>query len=107
MDKHIVGGIVFYKLISSFIFCLLQQDTSPPHPKSPIQSDTEMPYCVAIYDFPGETPDDLSFVVGDRIDLLEHVGADWLKGSLHGKTGMFPTAFVEIRKDLTGKSSMA
>ena len=63
-----------------------------------------MPYCVAIYDFSGETLDDLSFVSGDRIELLEHVGADWLKGSLNGRTGMFPSAFVEIHEDITGKN---
>ena len=60
-----------------------------------------MPYCIAIYDFPGESPEDLCFMTGDRIEMLEKLGADWLKGSLHGKTGIFPAAFVEIHKDLT------
>ena len=61
-----------------------------------------MPYCIAIYDFTGETAEDLGFVTGDRIELLEHIGADWLKGSLRGNTGIFPAGFVEIHKDLTG-----
>ena len=66
----------------------------------------DVPYCIALYDFPGETPEDLSFDPGDRIELVEHVGADWLKGSLRGNTGIFPAAFVEIHKDLTGTAKI-
>ena len=70
-------------------------------PVNPTQSE-DVPYCIALYDFLGETPEDLSFVPGDRIELLEHVGTDWLKGLLRGNTGIFPAAFVEIHKDLAG-----
>ena len=106
-DSMNIPKIEFISL--EYVICyhsciFLQQENSLVPPKSPVQANTEMPYCVAIYDFSGETPDDLSFVSGDRIELLEHVGADWLKGSLNGRTGMFPSAFVEIHEDVTGKN---
>ena len=57
-------------------------------------------YCVAEYQFPGEADGDLPFDEGDTITLLERVGADWLRGSLNGRTGVFPSGFVRIVKDL-------
>lgn len=73
---------------------------------SPKTTKDQVPYCIALYDFPGETEEDLSFVAGDRIELLERIGTDWLKGCVHGTTGMFPAAFVEILEDLTGMLGM-
>ena len=62
----------------------------PNHELSPVE------YCLALYDFSGETLDDLDFVAGDRIQILEWVGDDWLKGKLGHKSGMFPAGYVEL-----------
>jgi len=43
--------------------------------------------CVALYDFPGETVEDLRFSQGDTIVVLETLGADWMRGSLNGEQG--------------------
>ncbi|KAH3839995.1 hypothetical protein DPMN_113436 [Dreissena polymorpha] len=52
--------------------------------------------CVAVYDFPAQSPDDLPFSVGDHIEIVERIGADWARGRIGGRQGMFPVSFVEI-----------
>uniref|UniRef100_A0A4W3I5G3 SH3 domain-containing protein n=2 Tax=Callorhinchus milii TaxID=7868 RepID=A0A4W3I5G3_CALMI len=50
----------------------------------------------ALYDFAGENEDELTFKVGDMIVELESIDADWMKGELLGKEGIFPRNFVQI-----------
>lgn len=54
-------------------------------------------FCTALYDFEGQQEDDLSFQVGDEIEILENLGQDWLRGCLHGRKGLVPAAFVQIQ----------
>ncbi|KAF7729541.1 hypothetical protein EC973_004215 [Apophysomyces ossiformis] len=50
----------------------------------------------ALYDFRGENPAaDLSFNKGDIIQVTEYVNNDWWRGSLHGRSGMFPSNYVQ------------
>lgn len=37
--------------------------------------------------------------VGDTIVLVKSIDADWLKGELKGKEGIFPRSFVQVLKD--------
>ncbi|XP_048456884.1 SH3 domain-containing protein 19 isoform X2 [Rhincodon typus] len=53
----------------------------------------------ALYDFTGEKTDELNLKVGDIITILESLDAEWLKGELHGKEGIFPRSFVQILQD--------
>ena len=55
-------------------------------------------YAVAIYDFPGQEQGDLSFCVGDRIEVVKRSPEinDWWTGILHGKTGLFPGNYVRL-----------
>ncbi|KAG6848915.1 hypothetical protein H0H93_012852 [Arthromyces matolae] len=39
--------------------------------------------------------DDLSFSAGDIITITEETNADWWTGTVHGRTGLFPSAYVE------------
>lgn len=55
---------------------------------------------MAVYQFAAASADELSLSVGDTVELLERVGAEWLKGRLRGKEGIFPSQFVEIKEDL-------
>lgn len=64
--------------------------------------EEEEPYCVAEFEFTSEEDGDLHFVKGDKIKLESHMNAEWMKGSLNGKTGMFPKAYVTIVKDVQG-----
>lgn len=63
-------------------------------------ADMTGPRCVARFEFEGVTEEDLSFPAGATIRLLERHGADWLKGDLDGRTGIFPATFVEVVEDL-------
>lgn len=49
-----------------------------------------------LHDFSGETEDDLPMTAGDEVELLEEIDADWLKGRLNAREGIFPREFVEI-----------
>ena len=55
---------------------------------------------MALYEFPASGADELSLAVGDVVELLARVGAEWLRGRLWGQEGIFPRDFVEIREDL-------
>lgn len=61
------------------------------------------PHCIALYNFVGQNPDDLSFSAGDCISLLTRVSDDWLRGEVNGRQGIFPASFVQIVKDVDGK----
>lgn len=65
---------------------------------NPIQPSSfpGMQWAVALYDFVGQTDEDLSIQEGDHILVLHHVDADWCSGRLNHREGLFPRAFVEI-----------
>jgi SH3 domain-containing protein 19 len=65
------------------------------------------PRCVARFDYEAGEPDDLDFMSGDVIRIVERVNVEWLRGELRGKTGVFPVAFVEILEDLPISDSAA
>lgn len=49
----------------------------------------------ALFDFPGQTAEDLSFQQGALILVMEHIDADWRRGKLGGKEGVYPAAFTQ------------
>ena len=49
----------------------------------------------ALYDFSGIEDGDLSFRKGEIITVLGAVYKDWWRGTLNGKTGIFPINYVE------------
>ncbi|CAL8272348.1 unnamed protein product [Gadus morhua 'NCC'] len=51
-------------------------------------------WVVALYDFNGQTGEDLSFKQGDRILVTKHLDTVWWSGRLNGYEGIFPSAFV-------------
>ena len=55
-----------------------------------------MSKCKALFEFQGETDNELSFAAGDVIELQEEVDADWMRGRLGSKEGIFPSSFVEV-----------
>lgn len=55
----------------------------------------------ALYDFAPSEPGELEFKKGDVIAVLESVYKDWWRGSLKGKTGIFPLNYVEKLTDPT------
>lgn len=59
---------------------------------------------MALYDYSGNSEDDLSFQQGDRILISQHIDAEWSRGQLNGREGMFPRAFVESSAGMTFSS---
>uniref|UniRef100_A0A1I7SQW6 SH3 domain-containing protein n=1 Tax=Bursaphelenchus xylophilus TaxID=6326 RepID=A0A1I7SQW6_BURXY len=53
----------------------------------------------ALYDYHSDVEGDLNFNAGDTIAVLEQCNAEWLRGQLKNKFGIFPITFVEF---LTG-----
>ncbi|XP_067379730.1 SH3 domain-containing protein 19-like isoform X2 [Channa argus] len=52
-------------------------------------------WVVALFDFPGQTPEDLSFQKGAMIHVTEHIDAEWRRGRLDGREGLYPAAFTQ------------
>ncbi|KAF9280653.1 ESCRT-0 subunit protein hse1 [Mortierella alpina] len=58
----------------------------------------------AMFDFAGEDEGDLPFKVGDIINVIEYLNADWWRGILRKDVGIFPTAYVqELKPPTSGK----
>ncbi|KAJ8383200.1 hypothetical protein SKAU_G00039780 [Synaphobranchus kaupii] len=64
--------------------------------KSGQSEPAEEEWVLALFDFNGQTEEDLSFKQGARILITKHVDSDWCCGKLDGKQGLFPKAFVQI-----------
>lgn len=52
-------------------------------------------WVMALFDFPGQTAEDLSFQKGAIIRVMEHVDAEWRRGRLEGREGIYPAAFTQ------------
>ncbi|XP_059198384.1 SH3 domain-containing protein 19 isoform X2 [Centropristis striata] len=69
-----------------------------PHPEVAKPAQAAQPseeWVVALYNYAGNSEEDLSFLKGDCIRITQHLDAEWSCGHLNGKEGMFPRAFVE------------
>lgn len=56
---------------------------------------------LALFDFPGQTAEDLSFHKGAIIQVIEHTNAEWKRGRLEGREGLYPVAFTQPHKGTT------
>ncbi|NXH90757.1 NCF2 factor, partial [Edolisoma coerulescens] len=52
-------------------------------------------HVVAQYSYEATQPEDLEFQAGDMILVLSKVNEDWFEGQCKGRTGIFPSAFVQ------------
>ena len=48
------------------------------------------------FDYEPENPDELKLTVGDILIVINKEEEGWWEGELKGKTGMFPSNFVEV-----------
>lgn len=62
-------------------------------------------YCSTLYDFRGRDLSELSFGVGEIVHLISHLDDDWCYGELDGRSGAFPTSYVDIIVDCDVASS--
>jgi len=78
-----------------------QQPAAPIQPVSSGTTAATVSRVRALYDFVPSEPGELEFKKGDVIAVLESVYKDWWRGSLKGKTGIFPLNYVEKLTDPT------
>ncbi|KAH9885486.1 hypothetical protein F4778DRAFT_774282 [Xylariomycetidae sp. FL2044] len=76
-----------------------QAEAIAPHPTGTTAATVSR--VRALYDFVPSEPGELEFKKGDVIAVLESVYKDWWRGSLKGKTGIFPLNYVEKLTDPT------
>lgn len=69
----------------------------PPVPAKRMPS-MQGTYVTALYDFDGQTPEDLPFREGDRIKVLRKTEStdDWWDGEVNGRKGSFPANYVQL-----------
>ncbi|KAK7468492.1 BAR adaptor protein Hob1 [Stygiomarasmius scandens] len=70
----------------------------PPPPLKPKPKLAPKPqFVVALYDFEAQAEGDLSFNVGDKIEIVERTNSaeDWWTGRLNGVQGVFPGNYVQ------------
>ncbi|NXW62153.1 NCF2 factor, partial [Eurystomus gularis] len=71
-------------------------DSKPQEPpQGATLEETKPAQVVAQYNYEATQPEDLEFQAGDVILVLSKVNEDWLEGQCNGKTGIFPSAFVQ------------
>lgn len=78
-----------------------QQQAAPIQPMPSGTTAATVSRVRALYDFVPSEPGELEFKKGDVIAVLESVYKDWWRGSLKGKTGIFPLNYVEKLTDPT------
>jgi signal transducing adaptor molecule len=78
-----------------------QQQAAPLQPMPSGTTAATVSRVRALYDFAPSEPGELEFKKGDVIAVLESVYKDWWRGSLKGKTGIFPLNYVEKLTDPT------
>ncbi|NWZ38483.1 NCF2 factor, partial [Brachypodius atriceps] len=64
-----------------------------PQEATPEEAGTT--HVVAQYNYEATQPEDLEFEAGDIILVLSKVNEDWFEGRCKGRTGIFPSAFVQ------------
>ena len=69
----------------------------PPVPVKRIGS-AQATFVTALYDFEGQTAEDLPFREGDRIRVIKKTEStdDWWEGEVNGRKGSFPANYVQL-----------
>ncbi|TIC47302.1 hypothetical protein E3Q08_00007 [Wallemia mellicola] len=87
----------------SHTFNTQQQPTSasPPPPVTKTSSNEAPQRVKALYDFEPQEANELGFLKGDVITVLESIHKDWWRGELSGEIGIFPVNYIQVLPNLT------
>ncbi|KAG8899117.1 hypothetical protein FRB99_006933 [Tulasnella sp. 403] len=72
---------------------------TPPEPEpeeQPAPEESDETWVEALYDYTSDDKNDLQFVAGERIRLIEHTSDDWWTGEKSGKQGLLPASYVKV-----------
>jgi len=70
----------------------------PPQPVVQVRAApvaASVPRAKALYDYPGQTADELTFREGDIITIIKKDPGGWWEGELNGQRGWIPANYVE------------
>ncbi|XP_064031649.1 vinexin isoform X2 [Pogoniulus pusillus] len=82
--------------------------TEVPKPiKAPSIQVLEYGEALALYNFRGELPVELSFRKGEQVCLVRRVDENWYEGRISGtsRQGIFPATYVQVQKEPRVKAS--
>jgi len=68
--------------------------TSYQQPPPPVVVASQIPQCRALYPFSGSSQQELSFNVGDILNIISASG-DWWTAEMHGRQGLIPSNYVQ------------
>eukprot|EP00123_Amoebidium_parasiticum_P016707 comp23552_c0_seq1/m.39767 comp23552_c0_seq1/g.39767 ORF comp23552_c0_seq1/g.39767 comp23552_c0_seq1/m.39767 type:complete len:503 (-) comp23552_c0_seq1:26-1534(-) len=92
------------------------KEPAPPSPTATVPSASApvgssggggKPRCKAHHAYEATQGDELSFDVGDVVEVENQDDKDWWQGTLNGKQGWFPTNFVDMLPDEDQDTKMA
>eukprot|EP00123_Amoebidium_parasiticum_P015395 comp22948_c1_seq1/m.36394 comp22948_c1_seq1/g.36394 ORF comp22948_c1_seq1/g.36394 comp22948_c1_seq1/m.36394 type:complete len:488 (-) comp22948_c1_seq1:45-1508(-) len=70
-----------------------------PEPAPVVSSSSGVKRCKAHHLYEAAQSDEISFKPGDIIEITNQEHDDWWEGTVNGKTGMFPSNFVDMLPD--------
>lgn len=75
----------------------LSNKRPPPSRPKPKKAPPPKPLkqCQALYDYDAQDTDELSFQVGDLIDIISEEPSGWWRGRLRGREGVFPNNYIQ------------
>jgi hypothetical protein len=91
------GGGQYTPALGEILAAKAKKKPPPPIPGKPKPRGPPAQYVVALYDFEGQTTEDLAFREGDRIRVVKKTDStdDWWEGELNGRAGSFPANYVQ------------
>lgn len=99
-DRYVKGmnAADFNKERTNSVVNSIRAPSGPPSGPPPAFRETDpLPppvYVEAIYDFTPQQSDDLKISAGDKIQIIDKPSDAWWKGSVNGRSGMFPSNYV-------------
>ncbi|XP_053293044.1 intersectin-1 isoform X5 [Pleuronectes platessa] len=75
--------------------------TTPTEPTPPKLTPANTAVCqvIGMYDYLAQNDDELAFLKGQVITVLNKDDCDWWKGELNGREGLFPSNYVKLTTD--------
>ncbi|CAK6976759.1 intersectin-1 [Scomber scombrus] len=75
--------------------------TTPTEPTPPKLAPANTALCqvIGMYDYVAQNDDELAFLKGQVITVINKDDCDWWKGELNGREGLFPSNYVKLTTD--------